>query len=64
MPELPEVETVVRGLRGPLVGRTFTGVVAHWPNSIRTPLPELQARLPGQKTNALSRRGKYVQIHL
>ncbi|MCB0212282.1 MAG: hypothetical protein KDJ52_23275, partial [Anaerolineae bacterium] len=26
MPELPEVETVVRGLRGPLVGRTFTGV--------------------------------------
>ncbi|MCB0155156.1 MAG: DNA-formamidopyrimidine glycosylase, partial [Anaerolineae bacterium] len=26
MPELPEVETVVRGLRGPLVGRTFTKV--------------------------------------
>ena len=26
MPELPEVETIVNGLRGPLIGRTFTGV--------------------------------------
>lgn len=64
MPELPEVETVVRGLRGPLVGRTFTGVTVTWPNSIKTPIPELLARLPGQRIEAISRRGKYLQFHL
>jgi formamidopyrimidine-DNA glycosylase len=64
MPELPEVETVVRGLRGPLVGRTFTGVVVTWPNSIKTPIPELQNRLPGQRIEGISRRGKYLQFHL
>ena len=64
MPELPEVETVVRGLRGPLVGRTFTGVTVMWPNSIKTPIPELEHRLPGQRIKAISRRGKYLQFHL
>lgn len=64
MPELPEVETVVRGLRGPLVGRTFTGVTVTWPNSIKTPIPELKSRLPGQRIEAISRRGKYLQFHL
>ena len=64
MPELPEVETIVRGLRGPLVGRTFTGVTVLWPNSIKTPIPELQQRLPGQRIEAISRRAKYLQFHL
>ena len=64
MPELPEVETVVRGLRGPLVGRTFTGVIVTWPNSIKTSIPELQTRLPGQRIEAITRRGKYLQFHL
>ncbi|MBI1879564.1 MAG: bifunctional DNA-formamidopyrimidine glycosylase/DNA-(apurinic or apyrimidinic site) lyase [Chloroflexi bacterium] len=64
MPELPEVETIVRGLRGPLVGRTFTGVTVLWPNSIKTPIPELQQRLPGQRIEAITRRAKYLQFHL
>ncbi len=64
MPELPEVETVVRGLRGPLLGRTFTGVTVRWPNSVKTPVPQLQQRLPGQRIEAISRRGKYLQFHL
>ncbi|MCG3209963.1 MAG: Formamidopyrimidine-DNA glycosylase [Anaerolineae bacterium] len=64
MPELPEVETVVRGLRGPLVGRTFTGVTVRWPNSIKTPLFELNERLPGQRIEAITRRGKYLWFHL
>lgn len=64
MPELPEVETVVRGLRGPLVGRTFTGVTVLWPNAIKTPIPELQERLPGQRVEAITRRAKYLQFHL
>jgi formamidopyrimidine-DNA glycosylase len=64
MPELPEVETVVRGLRGPLVDRTFTGVAVLWPNSIKTPIPELQQRLPGQRIKAINRRGKYLCFDL
>ncbi len=64
MPELPEVETVVRGLRGPLVGRTFTGVTVRWPNSIKTPILELTNRLPGQRIEAITRRGKYLWFHL
>ena len=64
MPELPEVETVVRGLQGPLLGRTFTGVTVLWPNSIKTPIPDLKRRLPGQRIERLTRRGKYLQFHL
>ena len=64
MPELPEVETIVRGLQGPLVGRRFTGVTVLWPNAIKTSIPDLKRRLPGQRIQALTRRGKYLQFHL
>lgn len=64
MPELPEVETTVRGLRGPLVGRTFTGVTVLWPKTINTPISDLKKRLPGQRIEAITRRGKYLQFHL
>lgn len=64
MPELPEIETIVRGLQGPLVGRTFTRVTVLWPNSVRTPIPDLLGRLPGQRIEALTRRGKYLRFHL
>ncbi len=64
MPELPEVETIARGLRGPLVGRTFTSVTTLWPNSIKTPLAELEQRLPGQRIEAINRRAKYLRFDL
>ena len=64
MPELPEVEIVVRGLRGPLVGRIFTGVTVSWPKSIGTSIAELKRQLPGQRIEAISRRGKYLQFQL
>jgi len=40
MPELPEVETIVRGLRGPLVDRKFTGVRVGWKNLVARPRPD------------------------
>jgi formamidopyrimidine-DNA glycosylase len=64
MPELPEVETTVRGLRGPLVGRTFTDVTVLWPKAIKTPIPELKRRLPGQRIETITRRGKYLRFDL
>jgi formamidopyrimidine-DNA glycosylase len=65
MPELPEVETVVRGLRQPLIGRTVQGVWYDWANTIRTPDPaELTARIIGQTFRAINRRAKYILCEL
>lgn len=65
MPELPEVETVVRALRRPLLGRTITGAGNQWPNHIVTPeLPELQLRISGRRIMAVDRRGKYLLFTL
>ncbi len=72
MPELPEVETVVRELRegsagrGPsVIGRIIERVSVRWPRHIARPSPrELKQRLPGQKIRSLSRRGKYLVFTL
>jgi formamidopyrimidine-DNA glycosylase len=65
MPELPEVELVVRGLRPQVQGRTFTHVSFDWPRQIVTPSPRAFARrLPGQRIDRLWRRGKYLVFTL
>ena len=63
MPELPEVETVVRGLRGVLDGRVLTRVEARRPD-LRRALPvDLRQRLQGARVTGLGRRAKYGLIH-
>jgi formamidopyrimidine-DNA glycosylase len=64
MPELPEVETIVRRLRGSLVGRTFTDVQVGWERMVQVPVAELEARLPGQRIEDINRRGKYLVFRL
>ena len=65
MPELPEVETIVKGLRGPLIGRTFTGVHVGWENIVVRPtVPEFQRRIRGQQILGIRRRGKYLIFDL
>jgi formamidopyrimidine-DNA glycosylase len=65
MPELPEVETVVRGLRASLIGCTVTEVVIHWSGSVGAPDPELFAqRLTGRTVTCVGRRGKWIVIDL
>jgi formamidopyrimidine-DNA glycosylase len=65
MPELPEVETVVRGLRAPLAGRTIIGVQYDWPNSLVVPDgPIFTARIAGQPVRGVDRRGKYILLRL
>jgi len=62
MPELPEVETVVRGLRAFLVGERFQAVIARRPD-LRWPLPvDLGQRLTGSTVLAVRRRAKYGLI--
>jgi formamidopyrimidine-DNA glycosylase len=64
MPELPEVETVRRGLEPILVGNAFTRVEQRRPD-LRFPLPKrFGERLAGRKVEALDRRAKYLLARL
>src|SRR3546814_16325321 len=64
MPELPEVGTVVRGLRPKLEGRRLKRVEQRRPD-LRFPLPEnFAARLPGRRVERIQRRGKYMLLQL
>jgi formamidopyrimidine-DNA glycosylase len=62
MPELPEVETTVRGLRPVLEGRRLTRVEARRADLRRAFPPDLRQRLTGATVNALGRRAKYGLI--
>ncbi|MBK9052487.1 MAG: bifunctional DNA-formamidopyrimidine glycosylase/DNA-(apurinic or apyrimidinic site) lyase [Chloroflexi bacterium] len=65
MPELPEVETVVRALRPRLVGHTIQDVRNQWPRHIARPdFSELRARVQGLRVEALTRRAKYIVAQL
>jgi len=60
MPELPEVETVRRGLEPYLAGATFAAVEARRPD-LRFPRPrDFVRRLTGARVETLTRRGKYM----
>ncbi len=61
MPELPEVETVARGLRDTLVGRTISAVTVRWPRTIARPgVGEFKDGIAGRRVVFVSRRGKYI----
>jgi formamidopyrimidine-DNA glycosylase len=64
MPELPEIETVRRGLEPVLTGRVLANVDQRRPD-LRWPFPERFAeRLTGQRVTGLGRRSKYLLIGL
>lgn len=65
LPELPEVETIVRSLRPVLTGETIQSAAILWARTLASPtIEELNARLPGQTIQRLGRRGKHILIHL
>jgi formamidopyrimidine-DNA glycosylase len=64
MPELPEVETVMRGLAALAEGRVIRRAEARRPD-LRWPLPERFAeRLAGRRIEGFRRRGKYILMRL
>ncbi len=64
MPELPEVETVRRGLQPVMEGARFTKVEARRPD-LRRPLPkDFVKRLEGRTVTGLGRRAKYLLADL
>ncbi|HEV2954142.1 MAG TPA: bifunctional DNA-formamidopyrimidine glycosylase/DNA-(apurinic or apyrimidinic site) lyase, partial [Candidatus Dormibacteraeota bacterium] len=65
MPELPEVETIVRDLRAHLEGQLIESCELLFPTMVRHPEPALfAAELKGRTIEKVSRRGKYIWIHL
>ncbi|NMN99704.1 bifunctional DNA-formamidopyrimidine glycosylase/DNA-(apurinic or apyrimidinic site) lyase [Gordonia sp. TBRC 11910] len=65
MPELPEVETIRRGVQMHVVGRTVTDVEVLHPRAIRRHLAgpvDFAARLQGKTFTAARRRGKYLWL--
>src|SRR5574341_2211062 len=65
MPELPEVETVVRGLREDVIGRNITGMQVSWTRELAELGPiEFADRVIGQRIEGLHRRGKYIVFEL
>ena len=64
MPELPEVETVCRGLAKVLVGARIVAATAHR-KDLRAPLTKnLGAKLVGRRIIGVTRRAKYILIGL
>lgn len=64
MPELPEVETVMRGLRARLQDRVIVHAAAHRAD-LRWPLPPgLATTLTGARVVGFRRRGKYILMRL
>jgi formamidopyrimidine-DNA glycosylase len=63
MPELPEVETTVRGLERVLQGRRITRVEARRADLRRAFPRDLGQRLTGARVTGLGRRAKYGLIH-
>src|ERR1022692_1422678 len=64
MPELPEVETVRRGLAPAMEGARFTKIEVHR-GDLRWPLPkDFAQRLQGKTVSGLGRRAKYLLADL
>lgn len=64
MPELPEVETVCRGLSPVIAGKVLARVIQRRPD-LRIPFPtDFVERLQGRRVASVSRRAKYIMVHL
>ena len=64
MPELPEVETVRRGLERLVVGKTIGQVRVRYAKMIGTGVDSFVHDLPGQTIERIGRRGKYLLFYL
>jgi formamidopyrimidine-DNA glycosylase len=66
MPELPEVETIVKGLAKKVLGRTFVDSWTDFPKNIKKPesVMKFRAGLKNEKIKKIWRRGKNILIGL
>jgi len=64
MPELPEVETVCRGLSEKLIGKTIRDIQILSPVILDTPPKKFVQRTTGQQIKAVQRHGKRIFLNL
>jgi len=64
MPELPEVETIRRGIEKAIVGKKILRVEIRWRGIVRGRVDEFLRNTEGRKVVDTGRRGKYLIIHL
>lgn len=64
MPELPEVETTLRGIKPHIIKQQIVRVIIRHPR-LRWPIPhQIKTQLPGQYVRNIKRRGKYLLLIL
>lgn len=64
MPELPEVETIARGLKAILPGRIITEAQIRYPGTLRQEIQDFQSRVSGRTILRVWRRGKLLIFDL
>lgn len=64
MPELPEVETIVRELRPVISGKTVRQVAIRWPRTVDGHRKQFKEALTNKKLTRIDRRGKYLCFYL
>lgn len=65
MPELPEVETIVRKLRPHLLGNIIQDADLRWPRTLAIPTPrKFKELIKGQEIEEVTRRAKYFILRL
>ena len=64
MPELPEVETVLRTLEHRIQGRKILDVDVRYPKMIENDVEQFKQQLKNQTFNTFMRRGKYLLFGL
>src|SRR5512137_354241 len=65
MPELPEVETIIRALRPALIGKIILSADLRWKRTLASPSPaKFQKIIPGQQIQDIFRRAKFLAIKL
>ncbi|MGL1935193.1 MAG: bifunctional DNA-formamidopyrimidine glycosylase/DNA-(apurinic or apyrimidinic site) lyase [Fibrobacterales bacterium] len=64
MPELPEVETVVQGLKKQCLSQPICKALIHLPRIVNGTAPSLKKALVGQEIVTVTRHGKYIFLHI
>ena len=65
MPELPEVETIIRNLRPALLGKAILSADLRWNRTLVSPTPaKFKKLIRGQEIQELFRRGKFLHFKL
>jgi formamidopyrimidine-DNA glycosylase len=65
MPELPEVETIIRALRPQLIGRTILEADVRWARTVAAPSArKFREQIKGQQVREVTRRGKFLNLQL